>query len=406
MKHSRKGEIATILTLATLIVIGLSTVVSTLFLQSSKNKIASNAKAGVDRCECVGGLWNNACAEKGLEPGSECVDSPADTPISEPTSSPVQPTTVPPVPAPTTPPLPTPNAKGELLCSCSDAESCSGGHWCGNDCRIHTDNDYRCNAEYKIVTPPPPTPRGLPPGAQCRPSDYAATDGCSGFNLCGGDWKWRLNSPECRWRISAPTPKSVAPTVKPSVAPTVVPTPPVFPTMTRCGDDRECATNAFNGMTCQSDFPDQCFGSGKILCCKSSTGAAPTANPRYYPGTTDINPSTTAPTPPVPTPTVQTKLIVIDNNEQKFFMPIDFTNAQLCDYNIAEIKEKNCTSFGNKASNATTGSVTITYDDSMKDRFVCGSAKEILNDFYSSNIIINKGDTVCYSFTEILKYIK
>lgn len=86
MKNER-GEIITILTFATLIVIGLSTVISTLFLQSSKNKLSSNPRASVNQCECVDGVWNNACADEGLEPGSLC--GPTDTPVLGPTRPPV-----------------------------------------------------------------------------------------------------------------------------------------------------------------------------------------------------------------------------------------------------------------------------------------------------------------------------
>ncbi len=196
MKNLRKGEVVTILTLATLVVIGLSTVISTLFLQSSKNKLSSNPRASVNQCKCINGVWNDACADEGIAPDTKCGDSLTDTSAPEPTE--------PPVPAQTAQPLPTPNAKGELLCPCSDAESCSGGHWCGNDCRIHTDNDYKCNAAYLTITPAPTKKPGLPSGADCDPRDYPPK-GCDGFNLCGGDWKWRLNSPECSWKVPTPT---------------------------------------------------------------------------------------------------------------------------------------------------------------------------------------------------------
>lgn len=75
------------------------------------------------------------------------------------------------------------------ICPCEKQESCVNGRWCGNDCRYHNDNNYRC-----VVTEAT-TPSGQPD------SCIGLSEGCHNSRWCGNDGKWYdyLN-----WQCSLP----------------------------------------------------------------------------------------------------------------------------------------------------------------------------------------------------------
>ncbi|MDO8609049.1 MAG: hypothetical protein Q7R95_00730, partial [bacterium] len=141
MNQNSKGEVLTILTFATLAIIGISTLVSSVFL--NKNKQTTKTQAEDYRCPGGGcgyctknNFWDQGC-------------------FYEKQGTLVQPT-------------------GDTMCRCSDVDSCviynghsyvltgnSTGVWCGNDCRIHPGSDesekYCSTPASPLATPIPPT---------------------------------------------------------------------------------------------------------------------------------------------------------------------------------------------------------------------------------------------------------
>jgi len=83
-KHPQKGEIVTLLTIGAVLVIGFSTIVSSLFLKNPKNKVASNPRASFDcsgACGCYPDGSEKACPNDNPPPESNPTPEQSQNPL-------------------------------------------------------------------------------------------------------------------------------------------------------------------------------------------------------------------------------------------------------------------------------------------------------------------------------------
>lgn len=295
MKNSRKGEIVTILTFATLVVIGLSTIVSTLFLQSSKNKIATNSRAEEGVWNCPGGQCNMCGKDGPWGRTGGCGTSPDAPPGVKPGWRP-----------------PAECGGSEFQCSPPNQGSC-GNDGCVNN---NPKAPYGLRGGYELIptaAPPPkpavnntPTPASdviVLPGnndafciqrgcekAPCsvvydKASNAVVKVNCTPAALTvqptlnPGGWHWYLvkdtgwsciwnNTPgvDCQAGETRPLNNPPVPTSTPApiAAPRVTPPASVLPP---CGTGFICGTNPDG--SCVSGYSEKCLDvSGVRPCCK------------------------------------------------------------------------------------------------------------------------------------------